>query len=103
LVWLGNVTGVDEWNLDELRWHWGSAYLISHPCLDVWLAQRRDDRDAIRAGTPGELHDRIVDDYTARPVPRVTVPFMLPVGNWVMPAAISQCQRKRRSEAMLRV
>jgi hypothetical protein len=62
----------DDSDLDDLRWHWGSAYVISHPCPEVWLAQRRDDREMIRAATPGDLRDRIVEDYTARPVPRAT-------------------------------
>ena len=57
-------------DLNDLRWHWGSAYLIHNPEPDVWIAQRRDNRDTIRAGTPGELRDRIVEDYAARPVPR---------------------------------
>jgi hypothetical protein len=48
----------------------GDAYAISHPGQNVWLAQRRDNRDTIRASTPGELRDRIVEDYTACPVPR---------------------------------
>ena len=61
---------MDEWSLADLIWHWGSAYVITHPCPDAWLAQRRDNRDTIRASTPAELRDRIVADYTARPVPR---------------------------------
>lgn len=60
----------DDRDMNDLLWHWGSAYVISHPCPDVWLAQRRDNRDTIRAGTPGELRDRIAADYIARPVPR---------------------------------
>ena len=60
----------DDWDLNDLRWHWGSAYAISHPEADVWLAQRRDTRDTIRASTPAELRDRIAEDYAACPVPR---------------------------------
>lgn len=56
--------------LEELRHHWGSAYVIGHPEPDVWVAQRRDDRVVLRADTPEELRDRIIADYTARPVPR---------------------------------
>jgi hypothetical protein len=59
-----------DWSLDDLKWHWGSAYVISYPRPGVWLAQRRDDNEMLRADTPGELHDRIVADYSARPVPR---------------------------------
>ena len=61
---------MDEWSLADLIWHWGGAYVISHPGPDAWLAQRRDNRDTIRASTPAELCDRIIADYTARPVPR---------------------------------
>ena len=60
----------DDLDMNDLRWHWGTAYVISHPCPDVWVAQRRDNRETLRAGTPAELRDRIVADYTARPVPR---------------------------------
>ena len=29
----------------DLRWHWGNAYVITHPELDIWLAQpQRDQR-----------------------------------------------------------
>jgi hypothetical protein len=56
--------------LTELRHHWGSAYAISRPEPDVWLAQRLDTRETLRAGTPDELHDMILADYFARPVAR---------------------------------
>ena len=57
-------------DLAELRHHWGSAYRISHPAPDVWLAQRRDTRETLRADSPGELLDLIRADYASRPVPR---------------------------------
>lgn len=56
--------------LAELRHHWGSAYLIEHPEPDVWLAQRKDNRETLRAELPGELLGLIRDDYAARPVSR---------------------------------
>lgn len=56
--------------LAELRWHWGSAYLISHPKPGVWLAQRRDTRETLRAGSAAELLEKIRDDYAQRPVSR---------------------------------
>ncbi len=56
--------------LDELRWHWGDAYLISFYEPDKWVAQRRDSRDTLTADNPADLRDRITADYTARPVPR---------------------------------
>lgn len=61
-----------EWAnlLDSLRWHWGDAYLISFFEPDQWMAQRRDNRATLRAGTALGLRDLILADYTARPVPR---------------------------------
>lgn len=61
-----------DWDdpLGALRWHWGSAYTICNPQASVWLAIRRDDHTTLRDGTPFGLRDRIVADYTARPVSR---------------------------------
>lgn len=60
----------DEVALESLAWHWGDAYAVS--CLEpgVWLAQRRDTRETLRAASPEELRDVILADYTARPVSR---------------------------------
>jgi hypothetical protein len=67
----GRIVGSDrDEPLDELRHHYGSAYLISHPEPDVWLAQRRDDRTVLRAESAAELLDLIRDDYRDRPVSR---------------------------------
>ena len=60
--------------LSDLRWHWGSAYVIQHPGPDLWVAQRKDDRATLRADSAWKLRDRIVADYTARPVPRSVTP-----------------------------
>ena len=49
--------------LGELRWHWSDAYIIDCYGLGHWVAQRRDDRTVVRAGSPEELHDLIVEDY----------------------------------------
>jgi len=57
-------------DLAELRHHYGEAYLISHPEPDVWLAQRKDNRETLRAESPGELLDLIRTDYAAHPVSR---------------------------------
>jgi len=46
---------------DDLRWHWG-AYVISHLRPGVWVAQRRDTNDTIRADTAGRPARRIVAD-----------------------------------------
>jgi hypothetical protein len=57
--------------LEELRWHWGSAYVIWYAIeRDVWLAERRDDHETLRASSAGGLRDTIAADYAARPVPR---------------------------------
>lgn len=42
---------MDDWAepLGELRHHWGSAYAISHPGPDTWVAQRRDDHATLCA------------------------------------------------------
>ncbi len=55
--------------LGDLRWHWGSAYMISG-IIGAWRAERRDDGRVLAADDPEKLHDAIVADYTARPVPR---------------------------------
>lgn len=58
-------------DLDELRWHWGDAYLIEHfPGPGKWVAQRRDDHATISASTPDELNDKIRADYLKCPVSR---------------------------------
>ena len=54
----------------ELRWHWGSAYLINHPRLRTWLAERRDDHDVLHAESADELLNKIRDDYAEHPVSR---------------------------------
>jgi hypothetical protein len=60
----------DELPLAALRWHWGEAYEISHPERDVWVAQRLDTRETVRAVSAEGLRDAIAADYGARPVPR---------------------------------
>ncbi len=62
-----------DWTpLDELRWHWGEAYLIDYLGDWRWIAQRRDNRETLTAESPEELRNLIIADYTARPVPRQT-------------------------------
>ena len=68
---------MSEWwmaPLDELRWHWGGAYLISFFEPDNWVAQRRDNREMLRADNPVDLREKIVADYTAHPVSRQVAP-----------------------------
>jgi hypothetical protein len=57
-------------DLQDLQHHWGTAYMITEPEPDVWLAVRRDDHSTLRAGKPDELRDLIRTDDFARPVPR---------------------------------
>jgi hypothetical protein len=60
----------EQHELDDLRFHWGSAYNIQH-IGDLWLAQRLDkSRATVSAKSPGELLAKIRDDYAAQPVPR---------------------------------
>jgi hypothetical protein len=59
----------DERDLDELRWHWGGAYLIAR-LGGRWTAQRVDSRETISADTAAGLRDLITADYEAKPVPR---------------------------------
>jgi hypothetical protein len=57
--------------LDELRWHWGDAYLIHYfETAGKWVAQRRDSHATISAGEPSGLLDLIRRDYSQRPVSR---------------------------------
>ena len=64
------MTGGWDDPLGALIWHWGSAYTICNPQAGVWLAMRRDDHSTLRDGTPLGLRDKIITDYTARPVSR---------------------------------
>jgi hypothetical protein len=57
-------------DLPDLRYHWGSAYLISHPKLGLWIAQRRDTRETLRAESASELLEKIRADYARHPVSR---------------------------------
>jgi len=56
--------------LDELRFHWGSAYDIG-AAGGVYTARRRDGKGATLADAlPEGLCLRIVTDYARMPVPR---------------------------------
>lgn len=59
-----------EPDLADLQHHWGSAYMISHPQPDVWLAQRRDTYESLKAEEPTGLLRLIRQDYFRKPVPR---------------------------------
>ena len=55
--------------LDDLRWHYGEAYLIEL-IGGRWIAQRRDSHATMSADSPDQLLGLIRADYAARPVPR---------------------------------
>jgi hypothetical protein len=58
-------------DLDELRWHYGEAYLIHHiESAGRWVAQRRDSHGTMSADSADALFDLIRADYAARPVSR---------------------------------
>jgi len=60
-----------EEQLDDLRWHYGEAYLID--CLSGrWIAQRRDSHATMSADGPDGLLERIREDYRRHPVSRRT-------------------------------
>lgn len=59
-------------DLDDLRWHWGDAYLIHCFGLGRWVAQRRDSHGTMSAEGPEELRSLITADYAAHPVSRAT-------------------------------
>jgi hypothetical protein len=64
------MTG-SEADLAELRWHWGSAYLVHHFAeAGRWVARRRDSHATVSADDPGQLLSLIRADYAAYPVPR---------------------------------
>ena len=58
--------------LEEIRFHWGSAYDIS-AAGGVYTARRRDGKGGtLTDPLPEGLRLRIQADYTAMPVPRST-------------------------------
>lgn len=69
---------MSEWwqeSLDDLRWHWGDAYLIHYfsGCGEgKWVAQRRDSHATMGAADPIALLDLIREDYRQHPSPRLT-------------------------------
>ena len=61
-------------DLEDLRWHWGEAYVIECYGLGISVAQRRDGRGTLRADSPVLLHDMIAADYREWPVGRDLAP-----------------------------
>ncbi len=65
------MAGDRDADLDELRWHYGEAYLIHYfPGPGRWVAQRRDSHATMSAEGPDQMLDLIRTDYAAHPVPR---------------------------------
>jgi hypothetical protein len=64
-------------DLDDLRFHWGSAYLIEL-LGGRWIAQRRDSHATMSAEGPDQLLDLIRTDYATHPVPRDPRPCRFP-------------------------
>jgi hypothetical protein len=66
----GDTTGGkgdrDEAALDDLRWHWGSAYDIDFDGKR-WAAEHRATGHSLTSETPYGLRDLIVADYSAHP------------------------------------
>jgi len=60
----------DAGALDELEFHWGSAYQIA-VTDGAWTARRKDGKGrTLTDALPEGLRRRIVADYDADPVPR---------------------------------
>lgn len=55
--------------LDELRWHYGEAYLIDR-LGSRWIAQRRDSHATMSAESADGLLEKIRADYARQPVGR---------------------------------
>lgn len=59
--------------LGRLQWSWGSAYKIVG-AWGTWLARRCDNGRLLSAGSPDQLRELLIDDYSASPVPREVAP-----------------------------
>jgi len=55
--------------LQDLLYHWGSAYVITWH-QGQWIAARMDTHEVLTADSADELREAIRADYSARPVPR---------------------------------
>jgi hypothetical protein len=65
----GQVMACDwDADLEDLRWHYGDAYLIHYfPGPGRWVAQRSDSHATMSADAPDRLLDLIRADYAAHP------------------------------------
>lgn len=65
----GRMVTAQSWTLDELRWHWSSAYEITD--RPGWRAKRRDGRGGwLTAPDAAALVELIRADYLVDPVSR---------------------------------
>lgn len=55
--------------LEDLSWHWGTAYDIAVTKAG-WVGKRLDNGRSLVAVSPCGLRELIVADYTAKPVSR---------------------------------
>lgn len=62
----GGMADRDDIALDDLRWHWGSAYDITFDGKS-WTAKRYGTGRMLANDTPYGLRDMIVTDYSAHP------------------------------------
>jgi hypothetical protein len=70
VVYHGYMRSWEDSQLEDLRWHWGEAYLIHYFPPGKWVAQRRDSHSSMSADSPEGLRELIAVDYIARPVGR---------------------------------
>jgi hypothetical protein len=61
---------------DLVQFGWDTAYVFSYdPSQELpFRADRRDGQGSVSAEEPDELDDLVLQDYTARPVPREVAP-----------------------------
>ena len=59
------VAVLERERLNDLRYHWGSAYYITNPGDDTWVAFGRSSRsrNVLVAGSAAELRHKIRADY----------------------------------------
>jgi hypothetical protein len=57
-------------DLAYLRFAYDGAYSVQHPQPDMWIAERLDTRETLKAETADGLLGLIRADYFARPIPR---------------------------------
>lgn len=65
-----NLAGPDASSYEELRHHWGDAYVIVHPRRGPYMATRLDTREVLKADRADVLLEQIRANYEANPVKR---------------------------------